>query len=314
MPMQKKLYLTILIAIFFNTYTQAQTQTEFIENGEFENWFSFFGVDLLNGWVSTNHLQIIDQSAPITVTKIENPNQYNGDYSAEIETKNYPNNPIEFLPENLGFLITATVNASTEEINFGYPYHGQPEGFSFWAKYEPNGVDTAFASASLLVWDEDQEMSVPIATANIIITQATSEYQQFSTEFVYSNPNVQPDSALVIFSSSEAFDPKIGSKLTVDDAEFYGGTVSVEDVYGNTKPLSLFPNPANEFIRFEFNTETQPEMIEIYAINGQLVSTIHTTNNAFVELNTAEYNNGVYIYKATSKQKIIQQGKFVVSH
>jgi hypothetical protein len=305
----------LLLFISFSFTNKGLAQNEFITNGQFESWSGFFGIEMPNSWLGTNSLMIIDQSAPVTITKVGNPNQYAGNFSARIETKSYPNNPLAqfFFPEDAGFLLTASFNFSTQGIDLGYPYYGQPEGFRFWAKYEPNGSDTAFATANLLAWDSNLGTQLPVATANIIITQATQGYQQFSANFIYSNPSVMPDTAIVIFSSSEFFDPKIGSALTIDDAEFFGGTVGIQDLSGRKKAVAVFPNPASDFISFNVQDEFI-DFIDIYSLEGKFIERINMNYRTEIQHNASSYSSGLYLYNCIKNDKVIESGKFCVNH
>ena len=78
--------------------------------------------------------------------------------------------------------------------------------------------------------------------------------------------------------------------------------------------ISVYPNPASEFITFKLNENDKGiREISIYNINGQKVKAIHNqlTNEVEVEIN--DFANGIYFYEITSSAKERFAGKFVVN-
>lgn len=73
-------------------------------------------------------------------------------------------------------------------------------------------------------------------------------------------------------------------------------TASIKEVSANE--ASIFPNPAATFVNFKF--ENAVSKLVVYDVTGKLVNTLTVTGNTLT-LNTENFANGLYIYKALDK-------------
>jgi hypothetical protein len=76
--------------------------------------------------------------------------------------------------------------------------------------------------------------------------------------------------------------------------------------FSNSASISVFPNPANDFITLSF---PQKATIEILNIAGQVVRTINSDGSA-VTIDLRKLSGGVYILKATTDKEIVTK-KFI---
>ena len=78
--------------------------------------------------------------------------------------------------------------------------------------------------------------------------------------------------------------------------------------------VNVYPNPANNNITFSTAAGNTEGYIYIYDITGREVEKI-MVKKGICTLNTATYNNGVYLYNLTDNAgNLIDRGKFVVQH
>lgn len=79
--------------------------------------------------------------------------------------------------------------------------------------------------------------------------------------------------------------------------------------------MSVYPNPANQLFTVEFNTELD-EQVEIFIINvtGKLMSRTQSTGNAgYVDFNTDEFSNGIYLIKIQDTQGNTEVKKLIIN-
>jgi hypothetical protein len=316
----KKIYIALALLLGINSVNHAQ-ESVFVLNGEMETWGSFIGEPQApTGWLTANILAALDPSSPTSVFQVGGGNQYAGNFSARIETVDLSNNnPLQgMIPDTAGFMILGEINPITQVVNQGYAFTNSPESFEFYAKYSPSGSDYATATAILSRWNTSTNSQDVIAVADIEINSSVTDYQLFSVNFDYVMPGVTPDTAAVILSSSSTVNPELGSALTIDNIAFVGGDiedtgVSIEDIILANKGISFFPNPASEIITFQANEHVQS--IAIFTIEGKLVTTIGINGNKVNEINVADWNNGIYLFRCMNQNNaVIETGKFVVAH
>ena len=77
--------------------------------------------------------------------------------------------------------------------------------------------------------------------------------------------------------------------------------------------LKIYPNPANSEINITYNTQVESQFI-IYDITGRvIIETILPAKNAKVSIDVSRISNGVYTYKQSIGERVVNTGKFVKS-
>jgi len=84
-----------------------------------------------------------------------------------------------------------------------------------------------------------------------------------------------------------------------------GGPTGIEDV--NKAPVSVFPNPASEFITFSWDEKYTRLDLEIYDLTGKRVISRSIENNAAIRLDGL--SKGVYLYKLSNSTHLVDIGK-----
>ena len=193
----------------------------------------------------------------------------------------------------------------------GYSFNNSPASLKFYYKYTPSGFDSAFATVILTKWNGSKRDTVGGGILGIGGT--TTTYQQGTVAIVYAPLASDPDTAIVVFSSSRRKGAQIGSKFLVDDVTFEGGNVGIPKVPYLAVGVSAYPNPAVE--SFTISTENRDAyQVSIYDITGKLVSTrvMEAKKAVFSTLNLT---NGVYFYRIQDRNnQTLATNKFDVIH
>jgi hypothetical protein len=77
--------------------------------------------------------------------------------------------------------------------------------------------------------------------------------------------------------------------------------------------ITVFPNPAKEFITIEWQNATENGGLEIFNVKGELVKNIAIQKDCYSQtFSVADWASGAYLYRYTASSAPIQQGKFEV--
>lgn len=220
-----RLIFTLFMAILIAPLT-AQ-----IVNSGFENWISFQGALLLQGW------EIESYDGEPTVT--QDLDSYEGMYAAKVEA--IPNELYSFgnastlfnisdIPPSLDFYVKASTELGNVEVGITF-YNGEETVESFlWSSTDEEIPEWTFISIPL-----DQDLP-EVTSARINISAQVGD--------------LVPGSAVI----------------SVDKMSF-GTTSGIDD--HNKQIVNLYPNPASSVIRISEASEV--EQMEIRDLNGKLV-------------------------------------------
>ncbi|OYT17833.1 MAG: hypothetical protein B7C24_00820 [Bacteroidetes bacterium 4572_77] len=86
--------------------------------------------------------------------------------------------------------------------------------------------------------------------------------------------------------------------------------VNIPNLFSSSKELNIYPNPACNFIVFEWPQNTEKVMIKIYDVYGKIVKELRS-NTDKVQWDFPEINSGVYFY-TTEIQGLSYIGRFLV--
>jgi hypothetical protein len=217
------------------------------------------------------------------------------------------------LPPTSGIMLTGFIGFGTPPVKLGYPFSQRKDSLGFFARYQPAGVDTAFAQVIFYKRNTQRD------TIAMGYTKITATSGNFDLKYVVMNYNPNfpsstlPDSALIIFSSSLPTGAQIGSTLWVDDLKWGTINTGITETLANEN-INVTPNPANEFITINFGSIIKAKQIEILDINGKLVESI-SVNSKTETIGVSHLANGLYLYTVKDKNNsILSSGKITVKH
>lgn len=312
--MKRAIPVISVIAIVF----AAHLSTAQLINPGFETWTNDLlvptamnpnnGNDTYGWWDYNCFNSSLIGSSPISVIMCTD-TVHSGNYSVRLETVEYTATSwniykywgIPFIGheynDTLGILFNGKVNVTNQSYRPGIPFTQNLDQFKFYYQYRPNGNDTAECRVSL--------MSAGSYVAGGVFKTGESTagmgWQQAVIDFSYVS-GATPDTLFVLISSSSLdYDPQAGSVLWIDDASVVLST-GVEQMLGEEKSLSVYPNPTTGKI---FVNAVGIEKIEVLDVEGKLVYSGKET-----EIDLGCEPRGVYIIKVMSDKQTLT-GKLV---
>jgi hypothetical protein len=315
--MKKSLLLLGAISLF--SIAQAQVGTAPVMG--FEAWHAIAPPTISsedpNGWASLNALTITGTA--LSVSK-ETSAPAAGSITAKVTTVKIQGatipSPYGGNLDTAGILaIGSVVVGFPPTINYGFSYTSRSAMLSFKSKSAPMPGDSCFVLAYLTKWNTALSHRDTIATGKYATGATTTSYATNSLNMVYKPgfANVFPDTQQVFISSSvySHDGAKIGSSFWIDELA-WSGWVSTNDIDGIVNNVSLYPNPADNYVALECTVDSK--FVEVTDITGRQVGTYEMNSNK-TRINTAEFSKGLYIYQVVDKNnKVLNRGKFEVAH
>lgn len=239
-----------------------------LPNNDFENWTTSAELDL-NGWYSFNSFFPPGMDGNMSQSN----NAYSGSYAVELET-------IEAFGDTIpGFLSLGPINNGGD---FGaVPFTANPAEISLAYNYNPAGTDTAFIFMQFYSNDVPiHQQFIPLLNTQGIYVPMTIPMGQFA----------KPDSLSFIAYSGD----KPGSVLLLDDMEFKGGNVGLEEL--TTESIQLYPNPSAGLVSLNFTRPMTNPVISVYNLQGALVHREQVVlNSTVLERDFSALSPGQYI-------------------
>ncbi len=90
-------------------------------------------------------------------------------------------------------------------------------------------------------------------------------------------------------------------------------TLNMPVIYAQDISVKVYPNPFNSTTTFEIQGINEPVTFELYNIIGEQVKSISEITDKKFIISRENLSNGIYIYKISSKDKLICAGKLVVN-
>jgi hypothetical protein len=198
---------------------------------------------------------------------------------------------------NTGLIAIASNGSYTNQngLNGGSPFNAQPDIFSLQYKYTPSSIDTAYALLNIF------KNGVTLNTDSVIQLLPTNSW---TTKALAINTNQAPDSVRVTFFPGE----NVGSVLLIDDLQFLGGDVSVDETL-ITNEWTMYPNPANSELSIKTSEHT---FIKIVDLSGKTIYSELSTSNTS-NISTVNWKSGIY-FVTTRHNNTIETKKLMVTH
>ncbi len=258
--MKNSVLLIILFLIVTSTFAQV------VPNNKFENWVSVGFYEEPESWDTPNaELAILGQA---TVTK--STDAFAGNYSARLETKNV------ILADAPGLITLAdfTVNITTLEFEISGGLPLQENVSKLTGMYKYSGVNNDSASVIIYNFKRDSEGEIDTIGVGIKSLGNASTWTSFSVDMEQLSTNIPDTFNVIIVSSGLNF--KAGSVLYVDSLtiETNTGFISLDR---KKEDVSIFPNPATDFISLEMSSFNNNRVVNLYNYHGQFIKQVPFT-------------------------------------
>jgi len=127
---------------------------------------------------------------------------------------------------------------------------------------------------------------------------------------------LDPTDSIEIILSAFAAGPSFGD-IYFDQVEFIllDSLSAVTGINSALHPVSVFPNPVNEFLTFTFQDQNVEHTIYIYSLTGQILHSLITSEQS-INVDMNDWKSGIYFYaiERTKGRRPIGAGKFIVDN
>jgi hypothetical protein len=270
----------LLTCLLLSSLTWAQQQ---LVNAGFESWDTIADYTQPSGWYSLNSLAEFgfEQGTKLTA------DAHSGNYAVILESKSNPFGDMVGLLSS-GPLMNDQFEPDLSKIKI--PFSGSPSAVRFYYKSFPQPGDSCVFSMVLTRWNSSNGTTDTVGRARISLGSIVSSYTLADVAVEYAS-SLPPDSAFVIFSSSEnSFSPIAGSIFQVDDIQLVYQPVGLPEQ--GMLDARIYPNPARGLITVELPGNTNATL-ELYDQAGRLVHRTITGSHSQV-VDVSHFDAGIY--------------------
>lgn len=310
------LFITIILTLFSRNII-AQS----FPDGGFENKWKLFEnatVGKSDYWdfVDGNFISTLNQlyelsgdqgDAPLTAFREEN--AYKGNYALKLVSNTMTFGEPLFLPGAGG---TLSINFIDLACILGQPFTYRPLQFSGYYKYSPVKGDSAAIEVFL------KKSGQILGRGKMVIKQTVDVWTNFNIPIKYTSSS-QPDSIVVIFAASAAYDftsletlmqckGQNGSTLIVDEVSF-GYQQGIQQALIPEMEISLFPNPTSDMMTIRLPEPVKGKLC-IYDYCGKEIKTLSINGNSLT-IDLHELAVGSYFINLEEDNKVITSKMFI---
>ena len=199
---------------------------------------------------------------------------------------------------NMGIAGSATADTDTAYSAWGsfetFPITNQPFNFSFFYKYFPLNNETG--SATLQLFDS----AMNLMSETVILLSATgNNYTLATAPVIYSLPGTAAFAYINFSTAAYGSTVSFGTRLIIDDVMF--NYVSAGINYPKEETISIFPNPAHDWLDVKHHDTSLQYSVEITDISGKTLS--HTTNRSRIDI--SQLSPATYFIKVLGNEKVL---------
>jgi hypothetical protein len=302
----KKLFTQSLFCLFISSSAFSQ-----IPNPAFESWINYGGA-CANAeqhpvsWTTSDSVTVCYGAGQSAV--IDGTNKCGGLYSIKLISVT---SIVGVVP---GFATNGAVTGLTTIVG-GSPDTARSAQISGCYRYIPASGDTAYISAYLFRWNTD---SVPnrrdtVAKSSLQINGTTPQMVPFISNFTYLDWTHQPDSILIILTSTPGVTRGHAGSILYVDSLLLSGYVGISE-NDFVREVNIFPQPAQNELNVQVLLNQEMEMTyEIIDITGrEILNGSIKSGSQRIDIN--RLSGGNYFISLRNKDKaILYSSKFIVS-
>jgi hypothetical protein len=256
-----------------------------------------------------------DLPSPLTVPLScwQSDTAHGGSFSARVKSQQFTT---YFIP---GFIGTGDIDIAAQTLHLGRQYTAHPDTFSAWYLYAPVNGDSAKFEVIFTLYDALNQVSNVIGHGSKTILNATSGTNWANAKFGITWTSASaPDTVKIIAASSGGYNlsnflsslGQVGSQLWVDDMMLYSGNLGVETPDYANNNVSIYPNPASDFVNITTTNLPANLNMYVYDIHGkQIMARVITDANYLLDISSLA--NGVYGVVIMDDASIIHRSKFI---
>ncbi|PLW95731.1 MAG: hypothetical protein C0593_13385 [Marinilabiliales bacterium] len=300
-----RLYTLFLLSALMFSIKTVNAQNP-IPNSSFEAWNPQGNYSDPESWDTPNAaLSFLN-----VITVSESDDAYEGTKSIKLETGSLFGAMIPGTA-TLGEINVDIMNMDAS-IDGGVPYDERPLRLRGFYKYAPQTGDTCAIIALFYKYNAETGIRDTVGVGSFLSSGSTSEWTEFSANIDWYNAENPDTTNIIMLSSASMTISSGGSQLLIDDLS-YEFTVGISDAVLSSTEVEIFPVPAKKYVNVNLNENPQPNTVfELYNLTGMRVLTSHLTDkNNQIILNMLP--EGIYFFSITESNRLIKNGKLVIS-
>jgi hypothetical protein len=314
--MKRILTLSVLV-LCISTYSFGQQN---VRGGTFEYWkynatHNFYEPDS-SIFSTLNQLDTIP--TPPGVTAYPCDTMHSGSKSARVVTRK-----IELLDIIIpGVIGTIAINWVTKNAILGIPYpYGttKPLRFNGYFQFYPVSGDSAAVVVLLSKWNSISHHRDTLAYNRISFHGTFNTWTQFDDAVAYIDQTTTPDSLTLLYLSCAGFNAsmmlasvgQVGSTALFDDVNLTGVN-GFPLMLMPSVPVRLSPNPARDYMNIQLGQTVTDGYFEIYDAQAKLIRR-YPVNGTSQQISVGNLSSGMYYYKLTGQNKMLNSGTFAIS-
>lgn len=292
----KKAITVFFIYIITSTILVAQ-----IPNSGFESWSSPNGYNMPDGWDNLN-----DATASMTTyTCMKGTPGSPGTAYLKLVSKNVSGMGVMPGVATAGMFDMSNMSAPVPMS--GFAFNQRPQVFAGKWQYMPTGNDQGFVNILLTKWNSSMMMRDTIAYSMQMLQGMAMSWANFSINLTYMSLEF-PDTAFITLSASGAT-PEANSSLYADTLRFEGsvaGTTGIAESNGLIKNVVVFPNPASDILKIQFNSlKNEAYTVELINAVGEIIRELNAgevNGSKELDMNVSDVPKGNYLVKISSSK------------
>lgn len=289
-----RFYLIYILTLVFKTVVGQ------IPNNSFETWNSLSGYSTPANWDNLNQITF---SSGINTCYQGTPGNPGSSYLI-LMSKTVPGRGV--VP---GIAVSGKLDTSTYKPLSGYAFTNRPQSLNYNIQYMPyDPTDSSSVKVLLTRWDTTALLRDTIAYGASYYNAMAHSWFVGSTYLNYQSGDA-PDSALIELSSSSK-SPKNGSYIYLDNLQFSGSVIGINEQSINQDEIILYPNPTIESFTLEWKKSTDKAEISVSDIIGKQIFSASFSNN--VTINTMSWARGTYFVKISRNNKSSINKKIII--
>lgn len=292
--MKKTIILSIALVFAFSI-TKAQT----IPNSSFESWTNVGNYENPDGWSTMNNTTANDNV--FTATKASPGAE--GSYYLKLVSKTVGSSVVN------GIAVSGLMDSITLQPISGFSFNSRPSNLTGKWQHMISGSSQGLIQVTLTRWDSISNVRIPVASGIKNLSGMAMSWANFSIPLTYTDGNY-PDTCIIVMQASGSH-PTDNDYLYVDKLAFTGDVPvsGLRDIELNGINLSLYPNPASEFINLNFSSlELQDYKIELTNILGKTIKSEilkQVQGDVSCKLDLNNIPQGVYLVSLKTKSSVI---------
>lgn len=294
---------TLFAVICYSSLSYSQI----LPNNYFQTWVTETNYEYPENWNTPD--PFIAGFPILTTTVSKSTDAYYGDYSVFLETKDILGGTYQ-VP---GLITLADINIDFLNVNFsiagGMPLQENVSKLTGVYKYD--GANGDSATALIYNFKRDTNGDMDTIGYGLKYLHDAPNWTPFAVNMVNLNTNI-PDTFNVIILSSALNMSNLqfmtGSRMYVDSLviETNTGIIPLPFIQ---ETITAYPNPTSAEITFKSENQLTGTNIEIYSLNGKLISS-SSFNNSKITMDVSLLITGKYIYVIKEKNTIKARGTF----